>query len=319
MRRRSRLFGVSAAVALALGLGLAGCSSSDEPAASESDQQSEEVQQQSADAPVVNRDPDFPLPDITGAYGEDPEMTPVEEAPPSEITLKVLEEGDGAEVGLDDIVTVNYSGFLWDNGEMFDSSFVRGQAATFSLNQVIPGWKYGLAGTRVGDRILLVVPPEFGYGDVEQGNIPANSTLVFVVDIVGVVGADTSALEEATVTDNALPAGMVIEGDLGTEPTLTFEDGAEAPTAEETVVIAEGTGPVITAEDTVVYHYVGSYWGGAGNAATTWSSGPQLIAAGDSLFLGEKVGSRIAMVFPSDADGQPAMVMVVDILSAVTP
>ncbi|MCI6773963.1 MAG: FKBP-type peptidyl-prolyl cis-trans isomerase, partial [Bifidobacterium pseudolongum] len=56
---------------------------------------------------------------------------------------------------------------------------------TATLNGgVIQGWTEGLRGKKVGSQVLLVVPPDLGYGDKEQGEIPANSTLVFVVDIL---------------------------------------------------------------------------------------------------------------------------------------
>ncbi len=82
-------------------------------------------------------------------------------------------------------VTFHYSGWLWD-GTPFDSSWEKGAAFTTSLGtgQVIQGWDQGLVGQPVGSQVLLVIPPALGYGDAEQGSIPANSTLVFVVDIL---------------------------------------------------------------------------------------------------------------------------------------
>jgi peptidylprolyl isomerase len=53
-----------------------------------------------------------------------------------------------------------------------------------SLSQVVEGWTIGLSGMKVGSRVLLAIPPELGYGDQAQPDIPANSTLYFVVDIV---------------------------------------------------------------------------------------------------------------------------------------
>ncbi len=314
--RKTRLGAMAAAAALVATLGLGACSTKGE---SPSESQSETVtQSQDVGAPEVDRDPTGDLPGIKGGFDEVPEMEPVDSQPPSVITVKTLEEGDGATVGPDDIITVNYAGFLWD-GTPFDSSFGRGAPATFSLNSVIQGWKYGLAGTQIGDRVLLVVPPEYGYGDVAQGEIPAGSTLVFVVDIIEAFGSDTKALEEATLTEEVLPDGLVIEGELGEKPSATFESGSEAPENEETVVIAEGKGEVITSADTVVYHYVGTYWGTGEDAVSTWDSGAQVIEADSSLFLGERVGSRVAMIFPGDGGNQPAMVMIVDILAAYTP
>ncbi len=306
--RLVRLGAAVAAAAFAAGV-VAGCSDGTSAQSGQSDSQSLSA------GPAVDRDPSFAIPEVSGAFGEVPEITPVEGPVPDALVSKVLEETDpeGEVIEPDDTVYVNYSGVLWD-GSAFDSTFDRGSASTFSLNSVIEGWKYGLSGTRVGDRVELVVPPQYGYGDEEQTLIPAGSTLVFVVDVMGV--ADTSELENATPTGNAIPEGMLVEGDLGQPPRVVFEEGGEAPSEEVSVVLAEGSGPVITASDTVVYHYVGTYWGTSQAAATTWESGPEMIEAGQSLFLGEKVGSRLAMVFPGDGETQPAMVMIVDIVAA---
>lgn len=322
--RSTRLGGILAAAALAVSMGVAGCSTSDRQSGDEnsSDSASADSQMQSqGDSSVqVDREPTGDLPEISGPFGEVPEVVPVDAEPPSVITSVVLEstDKDGAVIGENDILTVNYAGYLWD-GTPFDSSFSRGAPATFSLNAVIQGWKYGLAGTRVGDRVLLVIPPEYGYGEAGQGDIPPNSTLIFVVDILAVPGSDTAALKSAKLTGEALPDGLSVEGELGEEPSIVFEDGASAPDEQVTVVVAEGDGPVITASDTVIYNYVGTYWGTPDLVVSTWQEGPEVLPAGQSMFLGEHVGSRIAMVVPAEDAAQPAQVTVVDILAAYAP
>ena len=85
--------------------------------------------------------------------------------------------------GSDSLVSQDLTGWLLD-GTQFDSSWDRGQSSAFSLDSVIKGWKQGLAGHTVGSQVLLVVPPSLGYGNKDQEKIPANSTLVFVVDIL---------------------------------------------------------------------------------------------------------------------------------------
>ncbi|RKN12760.1 FKBP-type peptidyl-prolyl cis-trans isomerase [Streptomyces radicis] len=121
-------------------------------------------------------------PTITVPEGEDP---------PSELRQQTLIEGEGPEVETGDGLIAHYTGVLWDGGEMFDSSWEREMPSGFQIGtgSVVPGWDEGLAGKKVGDRVLLVIPPDLGYGDQEAGNgaIPAGSTLVFVVDIVGLV------------------------------------------------------------------------------------------------------------------------------------
>ncbi|MES2214325.1 MAG: FKBP-type peptidyl-prolyl cis-trans isomerase [Patescibacteria group bacterium] len=94
-------------------------------------------------------------------------------------------QGDVAVAG--DMVTVNYVGTLPD-GKVFDSSIDRGQPFTFQLGvgQVIRGWDEGFVGMRVGGKRKLTISPDYGYGAQTVGPIPANSTLIFEVDLLKV-------------------------------------------------------------------------------------------------------------------------------------
>ncbi|MFC4631978.1 FKBP-type peptidyl-prolyl cis-trans isomerase [Promicromonospora alba] len=124
------------------------------------------------------------LPTVALADNGQPTVTiPKNYEAPTELVVQPLVEGDGAEVTKDQTVTVQYAGCLLD-GTSFDSSWSRGTPTSFPLNGVIPGWTNGIAGQKVGSQVLLVVPADQGYGDQENGAIPANSTLVFVVDIL---------------------------------------------------------------------------------------------------------------------------------------
>lgn len=107
---------------------------------------------------------------------------------PKEFRSITLIEGEGAEVEEGQQVTVDYFGTVWGNGkDPFDSSFERGEPATFPLakGSLIEGWVKGLVGTKVGSRVMLIIPPELGYGAQGSGSdIPGNSTLVFVIDVL---------------------------------------------------------------------------------------------------------------------------------------
>lgn len=100
-----------------------------------------------------------------------------------QLVAQPLIKGSGDTVQDGQSVTVNYTGWLTD-GTQFDSSWDNGSPATFSLNQVVTGFKNGLVGQTVGSQVLLIIPPDQGYGSQAVSSIPANSTLIFVVDIL---------------------------------------------------------------------------------------------------------------------------------------
>ena len=123
------------------------------------------------------------LPTVTEKDGV-PEINVAGAAAPTSLVSQDLIKGTGATVKESDTLTVNYVGVNLDGGTKFDSSFDRGQPATFPLTGVIKGWTQGLAGKTVGSRVLLVIPKDLAYGDAGQGE--AKGDLVFVVDILGV-------------------------------------------------------------------------------------------------------------------------------------
>ncbi len=100
--------------------------------------------------------------------------------------------GTGREAKDGNVVSANYTGTLAD-GKKFDSSYDRGQPFSFILGggMVIKGWDLGLVGMKVGGKRKLIIPPALGYGNKEVGNgvIPANSTLMFDIELVDVADA----------------------------------------------------------------------------------------------------------------------------------
>ncbi|WP_075182593.1 FKBP-type peptidyl-prolyl cis-trans isomerase [Pantoea sp. 1.19] len=124
----------------------------------------------------------------------------------SGLLYKVEKEGTGSAPKDSDTVVVNYKGTLTDGTE-FDNSYTRGEPLSFRLDGVIPGWTEGLKHVKKGGKITLVIPPDLAYGKNGVPGIPANSTLVFDVELLDIKpaakGNDKAA---APAADAAKPA-----------------------------------------------------------------------------------------------------------------
>ncbi len=101
----------------------------------------------------------------------------------SGLKYRIRRKSDGPKPTASNGVKVHYRGWL-DSGKEFDSSYARNDPAQFQLNEVIKGWTEGLQLIGVGGMIELEIPPELGYGSANKGNIPPNSTLHFVVELL---------------------------------------------------------------------------------------------------------------------------------------
>ena len=103
-----------------------------------------------------------------------------------ELTIEDIVVGEGTEAVKHSIVTVNYTGWLED-GSKFDSSLNPGREPfrfTVGAGQVIQGWDQGIPGMKIGGKRKLTIPPSMGYGNRDNGAIPANSVLIFEVDLL---------------------------------------------------------------------------------------------------------------------------------------
>jgi FKBP-type peptidyl-prolyl cis-trans isomerase FklB len=109
---------------------------------------------------------------------------------PSGLQYKILKEGTGPKPTPADSVVCNYRGTLID-GKEFDSSYKRGQPATFPVGQVIKGWTEALQLMPVGSKWQLFVPPDLAYGDRGAGpDIGPGATLIFEVELISIKGKE---------------------------------------------------------------------------------------------------------------------------------
>lgn len=330
-----------------------------------SDDDSEESGSAETDGAVVTDDMGI---EVNGEQGEAPTLTIPDEEPPGQLQVQVLSEGDGAEVGGDDVVVANYLGQTWEprppqgggqqlpgggegNAEgtaggapaeteppadeteqpageaepyIFDSSFERGEPAGFSLDAVIPGWKEGLTGQKVGSRVLLSIPPEQGYG-TQQGHDLQNDTLVFVVDVVETMDGAGSASGEP-VQD--VPEGMpVVEESDDGAPTVDMAN-ATAPEASDSTTVIAGDGEELG--DSIVINMVETSYPDGAKSHSTWDEGqtplvlaPQQLAGVPGLaeaLEGQSVGTRvITRIAAADNPGQDGsegtpLAMVIDVI-----
>jgi FKBP-type peptidyl-prolyl cis-trans isomerase len=128
-----------------------------------------------------------PTTPTSGPLSKEPTIAVPKTPPPKTLTTKDLIVGTGSEAKTGDPVAVNYVGALYSNGHVFDASWKRGEPFDLTLGQgqVIPGWEKGIVGMRVGGRRELIIPPELAYGKAgHPPTIPANSTLIFIVDLL---------------------------------------------------------------------------------------------------------------------------------------
>ena len=260
---------------------------------------------------------------VEGEYGKTPTVSAGEGTAPKELKVGTVKAGEGEACGADAVLKVNYHGQLWD-GKKFDSSFDRGNPAVFSLKQVVPGWGQGLKNAKPGSRTLLVIPPELGYGEQAMGDIPAGSTLVFVVDTLKCFSASQmkkgeEQLAQAKATGNTLP-GLEVSGKLGEKPVLKVNAG-QLGKDRAVSVLATGNGAALKADDVVIVHQ--SWLDQQGKTVSTWDSNTPMPLQGektlaelklDKELVGKNVGSRLAL--STMQDGQ-AVALVMDIVGTL--
>ncbi|WP_300010455.1 FKBP-type peptidyl-prolyl cis-trans isomerase [Pseudonocardia sp.] len=143
-----------------------------------------------ADAPSAAAGPPGGIPALSGDPADLTQPTQAAAgtgSPPTELLVEDVVVGTGTPATEADSVDVRYTGTLYSDGSVFDSSWERGDAPiNFPLNQVVPGFTQGIVGMAPGGRRVIVMPPELAYGSQARPGLPANSTLVFVVDLVGI-------------------------------------------------------------------------------------------------------------------------------------
>lgn len=245
-------------------------------------------------------------PAVSGALGEKPKVEKGAGDPPSELAVKTLKQGNGQKVKKGDALSAHYVGQLWD-GKEFDSSWKRKEPATFQVGagKVIKGWDKALVGKRLGSRVEIVAPPNMAYGKQGQPpTIPANSTLVFVVDLQKIRPSQIDGKPVDKPQNPVLPkVSTKIEKDRA--PSIEMPKGkTEAPSELVSQTVVQGDGKAVGPKSTVLSNFTAKLWKGGKQLDNTWAQGgPQEIPVAripgwkDGL-KGAKAGSRVVFSVP---------------------
>jgi len=280
-------------------------------------------------------------PTVSGAFGAQPTIAIPKSKPPTTTHVDVVSKGSGPAVKSGDLAVVNGYGRTWNSDAAFENTF-----ATNSTPDTLPvgtgqismtGLDKALLGVPSGSRVLVVVPPGEGFGEVSSlpTGVSKTDTAVIVFDVLGSYGGHAGPSGSVVSTGGgALPT--ITSTALDAKPTLTIPKTAP-PTTTSVTTLVQGSGPAVTKGQELVVQYLGEIWASGKEFDSSWSRGfpsafpvgaGQLIKAWDNGLVGVKVGSRVMIVAPpGDAygsAGQPSagisgtdtLVFVVDVLGA---
>ncbi|MFF4397781.1 FKBP-type peptidyl-prolyl cis-trans isomerase [Streptomyces sp. NPDC001480] len=289
---------------------------------------------------------DGPLPTITAGtkFGEKPTVAKGTGEPSKNLAVRTAIAGSGRVVAENDFIVANYLGQIWATAKVFDNSYDRKTPLVMQLAQgsLIDGWRYGLAGKKVGSRIEMAVPPTWGYG--KSGNpdagIKGTDTLVFVVDLVDSFNSKSSSKGKPVAQNDASLPKIGTNTD-GTAPSVDIQQ-PDPPKKLVSNYVLEGDGPEVKASQTILCQFQGLVWkkGDKGKPfVATYGTGRlsqlsleqmrQVVKGLADGVTGKKVGSRVLIVVPPDqgyGDNPPSgspikkdstLVFTVDILAAM--
>ena len=277
-----------------------------------------------------------PVPGVSGRFGADPLITIPTGHPSSSLIVQTVIPGRGPLVQPDDYVLFNVEGKVWAGDREVVDSYTDRQPQGLPLQSGLPAWRH-LAGQRVGSRVLMVVPPRYGFGRKgdPQANIMSTDTLVFVFDLLGALPQHGQAVGTTLPYRPGPGLPQVTEGGRG--PVITIPAQATPPSKLVRQVLIRGHGKPVQAGQTVVVQDSGVVWRTGKVFDSSWARGfpesfvlgsGQVIRGWDTGLRGLPVGSRVLLILPPklgygqagnppDVGGHDTLVFVIDILAAV--
>ncbi|MEU0964506.1 FKBP-type peptidyl-prolyl cis-trans isomerase [Streptomyces sp. NPDC005917] len=283
-----------------------------------------------------------PLPAITAGtkFNEKPTVAKGSGEPSKNLAVKTVIAGSGKAVAENDFIQANYLGQIWSTAKVFDESYDRTPLLMqLAQGSIIDGWRYGLAGRKVGSRVLMAVPPTWGYGPSgnSQAGIKGTDTLVFVVDVLNSFNSKSSSTgKEVAQSDPALP--KIGTNTDGKAPSIDIPK-ADPPKKLVSNYVLEGDGPEVKSSQTILCQFKGVVWDSGKAFEQTYDSGrlaqfpvqqmQEVVKGLAQGITGKKVGSRLMIVVPPDlayGDNPPSggvvkkgstLVFSVDVLAAM--
>lgn len=245
---------------------------------------------------------------VDGEFGVAPTLTIDGTLAATSTERSVVIAGTGEAVEDGDSVKMNYTLYNGTTGEEIEKSeYTEGSELSYPIDTAATsfvGLSKALACTTVGTRIVAVIPNAEGFGDqAAQAGLGAEDTLVFVIDVTGVAQEPLAeATGEPVAPLEGFPDVVFTDGN----PTVTIPDGP-VPTEFAISTLIQGAGEVVAEGATVVVNYEGVNWNtGAvfdssfdrGSPATFGTA--EVIAGFRDALVGQKVGSRVVVIIPSD-------------------
>lgn len=271
---------------------------------------------------------------VSVSQAANPKVTVAKGFTATKTTTRVLNKGGGAKLVGGESVKVNYVAVNGRTGKQFDNSFMSDQPLTITLSEaIIPGFVKGLIGQSVGSRVLVAIPPKDGFGKAQpQLGVKADDTMVFLFDVVAKVPPMAAGASKSLPKN--VPELLL---DSKKQPSKFAKTKATAArqSKESAHVVIQGNGPTVKLGQTLSIQYVGQIYPAGKVFDSSWARGapgsyqlaPPLIKCWTDELAGQKVGSRVVLVCPSnvaykskgsppDIKGGDTLIFSIDLLDA---
>jgi FKBP-type peptidyl-prolyl cis-trans isomerase len=279
---------------------------------------------------------------VTGAFGVVPKVTIPSQKAGSNLQLHTVINGSGAAVPSTDALLGNYVAYIWSGTTHKLAQSTYSTVPALFGGHLLTGLTDALKDARVGERVLAVLPPKYGYGTQgnTSGGVKPGDTLVFVIDVIKAYAA-TAAVTGQTVSTGGHGLPTVTSAN---PPQITIPKSGKPPSSLVSKTLIQGTGPAVKPGQQLIVQYVGMNWrtgqifdaserdgdpygfvlglpASQGGVITGWTTG----------LSGKKVGSRVMLVIPpkdgygssgnsqAGIKGTDTLVFVIDILGAYSP